>query len=307
MRRDRAPRIWSAVVLLAAWASPAATFAVDKNLLPGSACLAEDGAQQIDMEYPKGWIENAAGSARSFVCPIIRDTVAAPDVTVDVRLHLASYGNWDCTLECCPNTGGDCANYDPASGQAGLYGGYTTITLGPVDTYTDGHCDLRCEVDPGGGVVWYEWQDNGTYYLEDDAKVYGGDWCIGEDSDNDDVVHVGVLWTATDTAQNVICPIMRDNTDSTTGLSALWAEIYWPAGGAGISCTYYAKNSSNTVLDSGLDSTSYHGECSDGAGCVLSWDTADYDESGDPGYSYLACYLNAGDTAEIISYKAREN
>jgi hypothetical protein len=143
-----------------------------------------------------------------------------------------------------------------------------------------------------------------------DELVAQGAWCVGEDSDNDAFSYAGFIMSGAEAAQNVICPIMRDNTDTTTGLSALWAEIYWappPPENSGMSCTYYAKNISNTVIDTGLDSTAYHGECSAGAECVLSWDTADYDESADPGYSYLACYLNAGSGAIINSYKAREN
>lgn len=306
MTRPRRKWIWSFLVSTAAWASPSASFAVDKNLLPGSACLAEDGGQQIDMEYPKGWIENAGAGARWIVCPIVRDTVAAPDVSLDLRLYVGGYDSWTCYQYCCPNNGGVCTASDPDSGQAGQLGGYTTLHLGPVDTSTDGHCYARCSLDPGSGVVWYEWQDNGTYYLEDDAKVYGGDWCIGEDSDNDGFTYMGTLWMGGATAQNAICPIMRDNTDTDTGLSSLWVKIY-RAGWGGSSCTYYAKNISNTVLDTGLESTSDYPDCDPGEDCTFIWDLTDIDESADPGYSYLTCYLNSGSTTQIDSYRAREN
>jgi hypothetical protein len=94
------------------------------------------------------------------------------------------------------------------------------------------------------------------------------------------------------------CPILRDNTTNTTGLSSATVAVY-AATGKTVSCWLYSR-------DSDGDSTeSVNRSVTGGGSSELTWDSDDITTSWSPGYYMLYCQLTGSGT-QIRSYRWTE-
>lgn len=139
-----------------------------------------------------------------------------------------------------------------------------------------------------------------------DGKVFGGNWCNPEDSGETGFSFLGFAFSSSASGRTLTCPIMRDRTDTTGGLDSLFVEVHVGSDPGVTACTFYSVNSSGTVLDSALESSENVAGCEGNEDCLLTWSDTDIDESSDPGYYYLMCYLNSGNGGRVNSYRLWE-
>lgn len=134
----------------------------------------------------------------------------------------------------------------------------------------------------------------------EDAKVYGGDWCVPEDDGETSLSYVGSLYAGSSASSTeVICPIMRDNTINSDGLVAAHVDVHVPNSGT-VWCRIYSYSQGGSQLDVAYDGSSTPGDQ------ALDWgmDIGSSDGS-DPSYYFLRCSMpTAG--ALIYSYKITE-
>jgi len=126
-----------------------------------------------------------------------------------------------------------------------------------------------------------------------DSIIYGGDWCLPEDSGATGVSYLGYANSSSASARVLVCPMIRQLTTNYSGFASAEVEGYAPSGGS-LSCVIYSRNASGTVIDSDSDSFTGPGETE------LTF--SDPGDSSVPGFYDMKCTLT-GSGAKLYNYE----
>lgn len=290
------PRLLAAFAMLLSVALASTAGASDLKTTPGSACVAADGALQGDLDYGSGRVINNGTGGLYVICPVVSEDPADTDGMIDFDVRVSDGSASDqvtCTLYSANNAGDQDLDTSTQSGVA--FTGNISLDFDAVTGLQYGAWSMRCWLPPGSRVRWYTQNEDMTNTVAVDTKVVGGDVCIPEDDAETGFSYVtGLVYSSTtNSTRAVVCPLVRDNTATTTGLTGMVAKVYAFAGTT-ITCTGYSRDEDSVGVRSVAYSVEAGGQGTTG---TLTWDSDDLSESTSPGYYYVRCEFSGGSGA----------
>jgi hypothetical protein len=144
----------------------------------------------------------------------------------------------------------------------------------------------------------------GASAVHGDEKRIGGDWCVGEtgtDTGFQLYSQTGVLFSGSSSTRAYVCPLIRDNVSTTTGLTGATVYFTTPSG-VTASMKLCSMNLYSGVLECTTKAQTGGGDSS------LTWDSDDVDVShAYDSYYYLRVEFSGGAAGELIAVEWTES